>query len=264
MVRPKPSNHSLQLGPGMDRVGDDYQMYCSHPIDEVRNFDLLLFTDSKGSSLDKSESPQWTKRLMQDFDDWGLSYLSICRPKELTTFFSLIQFMQRNPFHFRYLVTNMGFVDYTPKKSEFVQDIIDQCPDDFNIPKNPWIKLCNYTLSDGSSAELFSLDYGPLEQYLANKFSGSFDYTLLIGVQEMASSLSLPRKRPETFYSQLLVTNNLLFNIASQSHSIHYFQPLKFPYADTEGTSHDGVHFTDYGHKKLYDLLLPVLQLYLR
>lgn len=201
---------------------------------------------------------------MKDFDDRGLSYLSICRPKELTTFFSLLQFMERNPIQFGYLITNMGFVDYTPKKREFVQDIIDQCPDDYKLAENPWVKLGTHTLSDGTNADLFSLDFGPLEQYVAHKITERFKYAILIGVQEMASTLQLPRQRPENFFSQLLVTNSLLFNIASRSHSIHYLQPLKFPYDDMEATSSDGVHFTEFGHKKLYDLLLPVLQMYFR
>ena len=83
------------------------------------NYHCLIFLDSRGFSLK-------SKKNLIDFLKKNLKkkYLIISRPLEMTTWASLINFLKLNQnIKYRYLITNMGFNDFTPKKKK----ICTQC-----------------------------------------------------------------------------------------------------------------------------------------
>ena len=84
------------------------------------NYDILIFLDSRGYSLESE------KNLITFFQKKfkKKKYLIISRPLEMTTWATLINFLKLNQkIKYKYLITNMGFNDFTPKKKK----ICTQC-----------------------------------------------------------------------------------------------------------------------------------------
>ena len=87
------------------------------------NYHTLIFLDSRGFSL-KSE-----KNLITFFKKKFIKkkYLIISRPLEMTTWATLINFLKLNQkIKYRYLITNMGFNDFTPKKKNLLSMFINK------------------------------------------------------------------------------------------------------------------------------------------
>ena len=122
------SNHSsyYDFGPGQINDYSDFVMKSSSPV-PLDSYDVLIFTDSKGSvdtfvkdnKINEKKNITdhlWTDKICSFFDEKGISYLFISRPKILTIFFSLINFITKNNVSYKYLITNVGFVDFTLRK----------------------------------------------------------------------------------------------------------------------------------------------------
>ena len=130
----------------------------------------------------------------------------ITRPKELTIFFTLINFLKNNQLKFKYLISNLGFVDLTPKK-KFIVDIIHQNPFEYDL-LNSTKSLCDYKLSDGKIEKLYSIQYDSfIIEKIAYFLSENFNKCFLIDSFEFNKKINIDRKRPKEFYTQLKITN---------------------------------------------------------
>lgn len=254
---------TLSFGRGMDNADADFRVFSTCP-EIAPAYDVLIFTDSKGSVSDIPGSPCWTDMLAEQLSSEGRSCLLIVRPKVLTTFFTLLNFMAGNRITFRSLITNVGFVDFTPKKEEYMIDIMDQAPTSEIRSCLSYRKLSTYQLSSGEEQPLYTFEYGAIEERIARLLAERFEYSLLTGTMEFSSDIPIPRQRPPEFFSQLRATNEFIFKVAQHSHSVHFVQPLKFPLSCFgEVLSLDAVHFTEYGHRKIYEILSPLVARYI-
>ena len=87
------------------------------------NYHILIFLDSRGFSLESE------KNLITFFKKKFIKkkYLIISRPLEMTTWATLINFLKLNQkIKYKYLITNMGFNDFTPKKKKFALNVQKQ------------------------------------------------------------------------------------------------------------------------------------------
>jgi hypothetical protein len=187
--------------------------------------------------------------------------LYICRPKEMTIFFSLINFLSRNDIHFNHLLTNVGFVDFTPKKKNFVEDIFNQCPF-HGLSEDLFVSLGEYPLSSGKIEALYSFNYQGLEPQIALALSSRFIKAWLIGTPEFTEKIRIERQRPREFFSQLKKTNLFLSNLSQRYDRIDYVQPFGTIPVDESVLSFDAVHFTAVGHQILYDRMVDVLNIH--
>lgn len=252
---------SLDWGPGMPYNGEHIRFGSSNPRLNS-NYDFLLFTDSRGSAVPDQQTLSWTELLTRNFSKNDWSYLYVCRPKEMTIFFTLINFLSRNDLHFKYLLTNVGFVDFTPKKKIFVEDILDQCPFQ-ECSADPFIPLGEYPLSSGSVETLYTFNYQGLEPQIARILSSRFLEVWLIGTIEFSEKIRIERHRPKEFFSQLKKTNAFLLNLAHRADNIHYFQPFETMPVDESALSYDAVHFTAVAHHTHHDRIADVLNIHL-
>jgi len=261
-----------QFGPGKCNDYSDFKIKSSSQR-PLKHYDVLIFTDSKGSvdtfvddskgySKDLINEDFWTDKICEQLETQGLSFLFISRPKILTIFFTLINFLMNNNISYNYLITNLGFVDFTPKKEENMQDILLQSP--YTKSELSYKKLSPYKLRSGIVDYLYTFNYGKIANNLAKDISKHFTYSLLIGCMEFSQSICIPRERPIDFFNQLKKTNEFLFEISNLSSRIHYFQPIKYPYDYLVKLSEDAVHFTQDGHNYLFKLLKPYVKFYLK
>jgi len=249
---------SFAFGPGKDNVNNDFKVLSSANI-LLKDYDLLLFTDSKGSAENQMQEKTWTEMLISNLEDKKIDFLLISRPKEMTLFFTLISFLKSNKIKFKTLITNVGFVDTTPKKEEFIDDILLQNPFvDKELIKFP---LCEYVLSSGEKATLFSVDYSNVIQSLSDFISNNFEHSYLLGVFEFSLNIKIIRERPKEFYSQLKEANKLIKSICSFNEKLNFVdvnQNLSF---DESQFSYDAVHFTEKGHERMFEICLKEIKL---
>lgn len=222
------------------------------------NFDFLVFFDSRGLSiLDNLYKNTYLYKLLKSLKKNNLSYMAISRPKNLTIFATLYNFLKLNEnLQFENLITNLGFVDCTPKKEQNIDDMLFQISQ-FLKSKNEKIEFEEFQLDDGKIEILKGISYSlEFKKELASCFSTRFEKLYFINTPIVPETIKIERKRPKSFFSQLEITNNLINEL------------LKF---DTDKNkliniskiidTYDGVHYTNQAHKKIYKKIAKELNL---
>ena len=223
-------------------TGPDFFIKSSCPLDSVK---YCFFFDSRAIS------GSWERSLLQMLLNHfsGENWLAITRPLNLTIWPTLLNFLYKNKINPDLLITNVGLVDFTPKKKLFVNNMIGQtkffCPD--YEPK--MIPMEEYGLSDGTKERLFTLEYNDvITRKIKNTLSGF--PVLTIKSPLVDSKIEIERKRPQSFFSQLVVTNNFIDELG--------FQTINPGIFDTKLT-YDAVHWTRQGNELIFNKILENL-----
>lgn len=206
------------------------------------NLDFLVFFDSRGISLQYENS--LADRVVSHLEILGSTYLLICRPVNLTTWASLINFMHVNKINPTKILTNVGFVDFTPKKFSIVSEAIEQV--EFVIGKGVAISEFaeRYMSSSDAEIDLYFMNY-------SNEYKTSIETitsnipTIIINSPYISDNYNSKRPRPKSFYSGLVMTNE--FN-----RSIHSDKLLDIPDFDSSLT-YDAVHWTELGSELIFE-----------
>jgi hypothetical protein len=98
----------------------------------LRDVNTLFFFDSRGISKDYEHS--LIKKIVDEMHFFN--YLIIGRPLEITICMTLYNFIQMNNLRPKQIITNMGFVDFTPKKESIIKQSTDQYTPFFSSEKN--------------------------------------------------------------------------------------------------------------------------------
>jgi len=215
---------------------------CIFKIGSNKDFyDFLIFFDSRGYKKDNEDYSELTTLLIDYIKSKNASALIINRPKNLTVFPTLINFLSLNNIEFKYLLTNLGFVDCTPKKIEFIEDIEKQIYPFYKSTLSK-IKLEKYLLLSGNHATLYSIEYSSrLIKYIVERIIKSFSSSFFVNTPEISTSHIFKRKRPSSFYKRLSSSNVLVNNICRQSNGI------LIDIHKIENPTFDGVHYTQKG-----------------
>lgn len=67
------NNNDYIFGPGIKNIHGDYRICASK--ENIEHYNVLVFTDSRGTALGSEKGKEWTTMLANDFDKKGLSYL---------------------------------------------------------------------------------------------------------------------------------------------------------------------------------------------
>jgi len=220
--------------------------------------DYLLFVDSRGlvNNSDKFEC-SYIYLLKKRLDLRGLSYLIISRPKNLTIFSTIFNFLQLNSnLKFKYLITNLGLVDCTPKKQDNIDDIILQLRQFSN--RNYYLaEYEEYRLHSGNVEFLKSIEYS--EKYIIelNTFLESkFEKLYFLNTPIISEDIKIDRERPRSFFTKLYKTNELVDNIVNLNKKKNILIDIK------ELTyTYDGVHYTKEGHQLIYNRIKESIHL---
>ncbi|MEN4044800.1 hypothetical protein [Sulfurimonas sp. NWX367] len=235
----------LKFGKGEKSLGKENFYLTSH---ELRDYDYLIITDSRGGmTIDLNFHNSFILLLSFFLESFNKSYIIISRPKNLTVFATLINFLKLNSdLRFKYLVTNLGFVDCTPKKQKNIDDIMSQIKQFSNI-SNTIIKHENYELNDGNSEILKSVKYK--EKYLieiTQNLNQRFEKCYFINTPIVNHSMKMERERPNSFFQQLHVTNKLINDLVNLNGKNMLIDIKEF------NCTYDGVHYTKKGHEMIF------------
>ncbi len=221
------------------------------------NIDHLLFFDSRSLTINESEfDDTYLMLTLKYLKENNMSYLAISRPKNLTVFATLYNFLKLNTtLKFKNLVTNLGFVDCTPKKQENLDDINSQIIQ-FSINDSELKVHDRYMLSSGIEETLGSYKYSI--RYLkdfASFLDGLFDKIYFINTPIVDINLEMGRKRPTSFFRQLMETNAMLADIADFSG-----KSISIDVSSAVST-YDGVHFDKNGHRMVYEKIIESVKI---
>lgn len=224
----------------------------------AESYDFLFFFDSRAMVInEKDYKNSFFYKLIDFFNEKKISYIAISRPKNLTISATLYNFLKLNKsLQFKNLVTNFGFVDCTPKKEENISDMLLQISQ-FSKFKNKIIEFEQFELSNGKIEFLKSIEYSFMfKKELAKYFKNKFQKIYFINTPIVSDGIEIDRKRPKSFFSQLETTNNLINQLVD-------FDINKNRLIDISKIIHtyDGVHYTNVGHKKIYEKIIKELTL---
>lgn len=246
---------TLSCGQGEDSTSDIALQYLRLDESTYAEVDYLLFFDSRGLTTENNDmSLAHLELLVENLVKNNKSVVALSRPKNLTIFSTLINFLQLHPMlKFKYLVTNVGFVDCTPKKQEFIEDILLQLGEakiDNNI-----VFLEAYLLANGELANLYSIDYSSdVLNYMSTVLAESFEKVYFLSTPEVDMTYNLKRSRPTSFYARLKSSNELVRSIAQNIKNSHIIDIASL--GKDKMVSYDSVHYTTYGHQLIYQKIM--------
>lgn len=223
---------------------------------QKNEFDYLLFLDSRWLSLNESVKESTIfYQVLKTFEEHKLTYLAISRPKNLTVLPTLINFIEANPkFVFKYLITNLGFVDTTPKKRENIEDICVQLGEE-NVKKCKIIELESYLMSSGIEEKLYSIEYSKaLIRDFSNIFEQYFSKIFCINTPIVPITFQFERIRPKSFYIRLESSNALLKEMARINSNVTIVDIASL--GVESNLTYDAVHYTSYGHQLIYKTIV--------
>jgi hypothetical protein len=150
------------------------------------------------------------------------------------------------------LISNLGFVDFTPKKRSYLEDISIQAPNDLSVVNLPIHTFSVFTLASGESENLFAYNFRPLSYRIANELGRFFESVFLIDTLEVSAHEAWPRLRPREFYEQIRATNDCLKEISISDAHIKLVSPFVESRPSYALFLYDAVHFTPMGHERVF------------
>jgi len=216
--------------------GGDFFVRANCPVEAVK---VLLFFDSRGISGGSWEE-SLLKKLETRYQETGC--LTVARPLELTTWATLYNFVRLNALRPELLITNVGIVDYTPKKYSLCQDMLAQVG--YSGPGGAEIhELEQWVLSSGETETLFTVDYS--EAY-AERLRGLFASFPVVSVKTplVEPGIKIERVRPPCFFRQLHKTNQFIDSLGFRTVELGTFG---------RELTYDAVHWTPEGNLFAYE-----------
>jgi len=209
-------------------------------------FDALVWLDSRGVSRQLESS--LVAQIIEKIESKKMSYLMVCRPLELTMWSTLMNFMKVNRISPGRIITNMGMVDFTPKKKTLLDDAVDQVAYSFGKDAVRKEYVGRYAGADGEMIMLYAMRYSSAYIDALVELVSKQD-TLIINTPLVSSNINISRRRPESFYEGLEMTVD--FNRALRRGGAVVIEPPAFD----DRLTYDAVHYTDAGNTILYNLI---------
>jgi hypothetical protein len=211
------------------------------------SLELLVFLDSRGVCGQYRGS--LAERILLHVQD-RRRFLAVCRPLQLTTWATLCNFLIANGLRPRHIVTNVGFVDFTPKKLSILEDARMQVEAYMGSGVATPIFIENYDNAKGETMPLYSLSYA--EAYRSGVQNALQGLTCTVINSPMVSAeIEIPKKRPKSFFTGLRDGN--AFNRSLPG--VHIVDPPDFD----ETRTYDGVHYTHLGNEIIFAAVEPYL-----
>jgi hypothetical protein len=168
----------------------------------------------------------------------------------MTVWATLVGFLAINNLKPTKIFTNMGFVDFTPKKQKILEDVIGQINLVIGVNAAVSYYIENYAGRDGRLIPLYSMRYGDSYRKAIEDFARNYEL-IVLNTPPTNPDISIERKRPQSFFSAQVESNR--FN-----HSIQSAKVIDFHFF-TASFTYDAVHFTSKGHRLIFDKIKGLL-----
>lgn len=240
-----PNFGQLQITGDRLNDGHDFVVRSNAKSDAI---DYLVFLDSRGISREFDNS--LADKLISRITQMNKSYLLVCRPLELTTWASLIGFFALNRLSPAKVVTNMGFVDFTPKKVSILQDAVLQVEAAVGNGVAESYFVEEFLSTEGEPISLYSIRYGIAYRAAIEEIALRHSM-VIINTPQTDPGINIVRKRPPAFFPAQAASN--YFNRA-----INGAKVIDLPDFD-ETLTYDAVHYTHHGNEVIFDKIKEYL-----
>ncbi len=246
----------LDYGIGENSTSKENKTFYN--LNNINEIGYLIYLDSRGLTInEKNCHNSYMYKLIKKLENDNTSYIAISRPKNLITFATLLNFLSSNPnLSFKNLITNIGFVDFTPKKNIFIEDMILQAKtlfgENFEVEE-----LSSYKMASGED-KLYTLKYSLeyvefISEYISNY---QFEKCIFINTPIISKSIQIERERPIEFFEKIINTNDLI-NVLTKNIKTASFIDLSCDFGNNQKEfTFDAVHFTKLGHQKVFNQLV--------
>lgn len=220
--------------------GDDFLLRSNCARSDL---ELLIFLDSRG--VGGKFAGSLIERILKKIEG-RKRYLAICRPVDLTLWATLFNFLEINDLRPPKIVTNMGFVDFTPKKQSVLDDTVRQVEARMGPGIAESYPVEHYVDTFGEPIQLFSMLFEPAyRRNVRAVLRGSS--TIIINTPVVGPDIRVPRRRPSSFFASLNASNE--FNKSLGEATV-----IDLPVFD-ESLTYDAVHYTDAGNSLIFSKL---------
>ena len=223
-----------------DRLHDGHDFFVSSSA-KGSVFDYLIFLDSRG--IGRQFKGLLGHRLITRISQLDKTYIIVCRPLDLTIWASLIGFLANNKFEVAKIITNMGFVDFTPKKYSILQDVTKQVASNVKKGVTKTYFVEDY-VSETETIPLYAIRYGDAYQCAVQDIADNYNM-LIINTPLTDPRIRVDRKRPASFFAAQEHSNAFNKSIAG-------VQLIDLPNFD-ESFTYDAVHYTDVGNELIFN-----------
>jgi hypothetical protein len=205
--------------------------------------ELLAFFDSRGIGGEFAGS--LAEKLLQHLEG-RRRYLLVCRPLELTTWATLLNFIDANRLAPKRILTNMGFVDFTPKKQSILDDAVRQV----EVLLGPGAASSRfaeyYAGSNGETIPLFAMTYEDAYRRKVEALAATLSL-IVVDTPHVSPEIRVERRRPKAFFDALEETRRFNRSIAGAT-------VVDLP-AFGETLTYDAVHYTNAGNDLIFRTL---------
>lgn len=238
------SRHLFVIGDKLNIGNDFFIAFNTNTL----SCDYLVFLDSRG--IGRQYESSIASKIIEKLGQRKKTYIIICRPLELTTWATLISFLRVNKIKPLNIITNMGFVDFTPKKKVILENSIYQVDKAVGIGVAKPVYVQHYASLSGPLIPLYALEYDNRYRKSVENIANSTQL-LILNTPLTDSNIKIQRKRPSSFYLAQKESN--CFN-----QSIRGARVINFPDFN-EMQTYDAVHYTCSGNELIYQCLEPYL-----
>ena len=224
--------------------GHDFVSFANTGQNDI---DTLLFFDSRGIS--RKYEGSLAHLLCKYLDAKGQTYILVCRPLELTIWATLIGFCFNNSIRPKRIVTNMGFVDFTPKKLAKLSDARWQSEVVLNKGVATASKLETYETTGGLT-ELYGMQYSDTYRTAIEDVATKYDL-VIVNTPLTSADITIERERPLSFFEMQRKSNDFNRSIAGAT-------VIDIPNFSEEQT-YDAVHYSQKGNQTVFDALRKFL-----
>jgi hypothetical protein len=211
-------------------------------------FDYLIFFDSRGVSREFNGS--LADKVTNKLNAIGKTYLLVCRPLELTIWATLISFLKLNQLKVEKIITNMGFVDFTPKKLSILINASEQVEAAIGPDIVDYYFIEEIVSPAGEIIPLYAMRYTLAYKNAVESLAMTHSM-IVINTPPVSPSIPLERSRPNSFFLSQAVSNK--FN-----RKIHGAHVIDFPYFD-KALTYDAVHYTPLGNEIIFEKVKDLL-----
>lgn len=210
----------------------------------LAEIDLLFFFDSRGISKDYETS--LIKLIIDHLED-QVKYLIVGRPLDITIWLTLYNFLQLNDIRPKKIVTNMGIVDFTPKKRSIIELTLYQYQPYFRGLNETVRYVEEFTNQEGEKMDLFVQEYPDSFLEKLKKKLSNYE-VIIIDTPYVSPDIKFQRRRPSSFYKSLELTKmfNSLLDHSAQVMFLPEFRRIE---------TYDAVHYTLKGNEFIFNCL---------
>ena len=174
--------------------------------------------------------------------DKNKKYVAINRPLNLTTWATLWNFLKLNNINPNCVITNVGFVDFTPKKKSNVKEALYQV-NHMNPDCTDGIENLGRYKDKLSENTIYRIRYNSIYTKMIQELV-SHHKTVIVKTPDFDSNSKIERARPLSFFRGINESNKFYDNLDNcEKIELEMF---------SEKESYDGVHYSSVGNDIIF------------